>query len=157
MLTEICLRTFATHGILQKFITDNRPPFNSKEFKAFLKWYDIQPVNSSPYHPRSNGMAERAVKEAKTLMRRCKGTEELLYGLLEWRNTPRDTVLDTSVRRLWDNRLGHFCRPILSNTNYNWCLSGDGQPKQCTRLRYGHHHHPPKPSRKSALMTSYLV
>ena len=56
---------------------------------------------SAPYHSRSNGKAEAAVKIAKRLLKR---SQDPYLALLEWRNTP--TVdLDTSpCQRLMGRR-----------------------------------------------------
>lgn len=96
-----CLKTFAVHGLPVKVVSDNGPPFNSADFKECLQHRGISHVTSSPYHPKSNGMAERAVQEAKKLMNKCSyGTTDYYDPLLEWRNTPRDGVLGSPVQRL---------------------------------------------------------
>ena len=45
--------------------TDGGPQFHS-EFDDFCKNFSIHPELSSPYHPESNGLAEGAIKNAKT-------------------------------------------------------------------------------------------
>nr|XP_050038261.1 uncharacterized protein LOC126535423 [Dermacentor andersoni] len=58
-------------------------------------------VTSSPYHPSSNGMTERAAQQAKKLLKKCSfRTQDFEIALLEWRNTPRDTVLKSPVQKL---------------------------------------------------------
>lgn len=85
---------FATHGFPSRLITDNGPPFSSQQFQDFISKTGINHVRSSPYHPRSNGMAERAVQEAKKLLQKCQfGSVDFCAALLEWRNTPRDNCL----------------------------------------------------------------
>ena len=56
---------FATHGLPKMFVTDNGTQFTSAEFESFMKNNGIQHVTSSPYHPSSNGLAERAVVSKK--------------------------------------------------------------------------------------------
>lgn len=97
---NFCMKVFATHGLPVTVVSDNGPPFGSHEFNAFLENLQICHVTSSPYHPRSNGMAERAVQEAKKLLRRTSTVQEFYCALLEWRNTPRDAVLKSPVQRL---------------------------------------------------------
>ena len=55
----------ATHGLPKMFVTDNGTQFTSTEFESFMKNNGIQHVTSSPYHPSSNGLAERAVVSKK--------------------------------------------------------------------------------------------
>lgn len=67
-------------------------------------------MTSSPYHPRANGMAERAVQEAKTLLKKCSyNSPDFHLALLELRNTPRDAILKSPVQRL----MGRQTRTLL--------------------------------------------
>ena len=65
--------TFATHGLPDIIVSDNGANFTSEEFAAFMKSNGIKHVRTAPYHPASNGQAERVVqmlKEAELLMNR---------------------------------------------------------------------------------------
>lgn len=105
-----CAQVFSVHGLPQNLHSDNGPPFSSAEFKEFLAKLDIVPITSSPYHPRSNGMTERAVQEAKKLLKKCSlRTPDFEIALLEWRNTPRDPVLGSPAQRL----MGRQTRTLL--------------------------------------------
>ena len=53
-------RHFSTHGIPEKFISDNMP-FSSHEFGEFAKLYEFEKAPCSPEYPQSNGKAENAV------------------------------------------------------------------------------------------------
>ncbi|XP_049267716.1 uncharacterized protein K02A2.6-like [Rhipicephalus sanguineus] len=101
---------FATHGFPSRLITDNGPPFSSQQFQDFISKIGTNHVRSSPYHPRSNGMAERAVQEAKKLLQKCQfGSVDFCAALLEWRNTPRDNCLKSPSQRL----MGRLTRTLL--------------------------------------------
>ena len=59
---------FATHGLPVSLVTDNGPQFASEEFADFMTFCGIRHVKSPPYHPQTNGEAERVVRTFKTSM-----------------------------------------------------------------------------------------
>ena len=63
---------FSTHGLPEMVVTDNGSNFVSKEFEAFLKQNGIRHIKTAPYHPSSNGLAERAVQTFKEGMKKLK-------------------------------------------------------------------------------------
>lgn len=56
---------FATYGLPQQIVTDNGPTFTSEAFKELTKLNGIKHTFSAPYHPSSNGLAERVVQTFK--------------------------------------------------------------------------------------------
>ena len=58
---------FALHSIPLCCLTDNGPQFVSHEYKKFAQTFDFEHVTFSPYWSRSNGKAEAAVNDAKSL------------------------------------------------------------------------------------------
>ena len=86
--------TFATLGLPQILVTDNGPQFISEQFAQFAKNNGIKHVTSSPYHPSTNGLAERTVQTFKEGIRRQKtGSIETRVArfLFGYRNTPHST------------------------------------------------------------------
>ena len=74
-------------------ITDNGPPFKSREFKYFAGKFEFEHMTSSPRYLQSNGKTENAVKIVKTLMRKCVlDKKDPFLALLDWRNTPSETI-----------------------------------------------------------------
>ncbi|KAM7312101.1 uncharacterized protein ISCGN_009006 [Ixodes scapularis] len=66
---------FATFGIPRKVMSDNGTAFVSEEIKSFYSSNGIAAVTSAPYHPATNGQAERMVQQLKTaLAKGGKGT-----------------------------------------------------------------------------------
>lgn len=68
---------FATHGLPERVVTDNGSVFTSADFEYFMQQNGITHVRTAPYHPASNGLAERAVQTFK------RGIERLSAGSLE--------------------------------------------------------------------------
>ena len=60
---------FSSHGLPEQVVSDNGPQFISKEFSTFMKSNAIKHIRYAPYHPSSNGAAERFVQTFKQAMR----------------------------------------------------------------------------------------
>ena len=91
-------------------ITDNGTGFVSSEFEQFLKSNGVKHTTSAPYHPASNGLAERAVQIVKKgLKKRTTGTmsSRLAKILFNYRISPQTTT-GTSPAELLLGR-----RPLL--------------------------------------------
>jgi len=65
-------RIFATFGLPEVIVTDNGSTFTSGEFQQFLRRNGIKHKRSPPYHPATNGLAERAVQTFKRGKKRLK-------------------------------------------------------------------------------------
>ena len=61
---------FSRHGIPQIVVSDNGPQFSCRPFLEFAKKYDFTHLTSSPYYPKANGAAERAVQTVKNFMKK---------------------------------------------------------------------------------------
>ena len=100
--------TFATHGLPEVLVTDNGSVFTSAEFADFAKQNGIRHVFSAPYHPASNGLAERAVQTFKEGMRKSRpGSLEtrLARFLFKYRITPHSTTGLSPAELLMGRRL----------------------------------------------------
>lgn len=86
MLEEI----FTRHGYCKTLVSDNGPQFTSQEFHNFCATKGIEHVRTAPYHPQSNGQAEKFVDLLKTGIRKAKGNsdEKLREFLFSYRSTP---------------------------------------------------------------------
>jgi len=80
---------FCMFGYPKRIRSDGGPQFRSE----FGRWCDAKNIIhelSSAYNPNSNGLAEAAVKSAKSLLEKCReGKEDFQEALLEARVTPR--------------------------------------------------------------------
>ena len=97
-------RNFARHGIPDTCISDNGPQFDCHEFSRFARDYGFALVKSSPYHSRSNGKAESAVKIAKNILKKSR-EEDPYIALLAYRNTPQQGHVYSPAQRLMSRRL----------------------------------------------------
>ena len=60
----------------------NGSVFTSSEFEEFLQRHGIRHVTSSPYHPATNGLAEKAVQTFKMAMKKL--TSGSIQSRLQW-------------------------------------------------------------------------
>lgn len=56
---------FSVIGLPAELVSDNGSPFNSTDFNKFCVANGIKVIKSPPYHPQSNGIAERGVQTVK--------------------------------------------------------------------------------------------
>nr|XP_061834657.1 uncharacterized protein K02A2.6-like [Nerophis lumbriciformis] len=112
---------FATHGIPASLVTDNGPSLVSAEFENFLRKNGVKHVTTAPYHPSSNGCAERAVRVFKEAIKKMgEGSVETKVSrfLFKYRSTPQTTTGITPAELLMNRRLRtqlDMVRPALSD------------------------------------------
>ncbi|CAC5415741.1 Uncharacterized protein K02A2.6 [Mytilus coruscus] len=64
------LRTiFSRNGMPSRIVSDNGPQFTSQEFENFMQLNGIKHTRSAPYHPSTNGLAERFVQTFKQALK----------------------------------------------------------------------------------------
>ena len=105
---ELLRRSFSSLGLPEVVVTDNATTFTSDEFACFMKKNGIRHVRSPPYHPASNGLAERAVQTFKEGMKKCKaGTlnARLSRFLLRYRVTPHGSTGLSPSELMWGRKL----------------------------------------------------
>lgn len=88
VLTEI----FARWGVCRTIISDNGPQFVSSVFKDFCINKGIIHMTSAPYHPQSNGRAEKFVDTLKRGLKKMEGEGDIEHKLqtllASYRSTP---------------------------------------------------------------------
>ena len=93
---------FARYGLPEQIVSDNGPPYQSKEYDNFLKQNGVQKILVSPYHPSSNGQAERFIQTFKRFLETSKkhsnSTSHIQDFLLTYRSTPHSTTGTTPAR-----------------------------------------------------------
>ncbi len=111
---------FARFGVPTQLVSDNGPQFIADEFKDFLRNNGIKHITSAPYHPRTNGLAERFVQSFKTAMKK-EGKpqgQQLQQFLLTYRTTPHRTTGETPAKLLMGRNLRtrlDLIKPKLEN------------------------------------------
>ena len=94
---------FAAYGLPEEVVSDNGPQFISQEFTDFLKQNGVKQTLVPPYHPSSNGAAERTVQILKRALRKHAESvrrggkkrslkHQLANCLFQYRNTPHSVT-----------------------------------------------------------------
>ena len=94
---------FAAYGLHEEVVSDNGPQFIASEFVDFLTQNGVKQTLVPPYHPSSNGAAERTVQILKQALqkeaKRVRGgapkrslEHQLANCLFQCRNTPHSVT-----------------------------------------------------------------
>ena len=95
-------RVFSTHGLLQILVSDNGAAFSTSEFQTFVARNGFKHVRSAPYHPATNGLAERAVQTVKDALKKTSGDIDtrLSRFLFQYRLTPHSSTGQVTCKAL---------------------------------------------------------
>ena len=77
-----CRNIFSTFGVLIILVSDNGTQFSSTEFAHFLKFNGVIHKFSAPYHPATNGQAERFIQTFKAKLKAMKCGRLEIPGVL---------------------------------------------------------------------------
>ncbi|XP_062713742.1 uncharacterized protein K02A2.6-like [Aedes albopictus] len=97
---ELLQETFARYGNPHTLVSDNGTQFGSASFKLFCDENGIQHLTTAPYHPQSNGQAERFVDTLKRgLKKLAEGEKTVTFQHLQtflsvYRSTPNRNAPD---------------------------------------------------------------
>lgn len=109
-------------GLPSEVCSDNGPPFNSSLFIEACQQNNIKVLKSPPYHPQSNGLAERGVQTIKTVLKKYLLDEKfkpipiqrkLNRILFNYRNTPSTSTGRTPSSLLFS----YVPRTLLNSGN----------------------------------------
>ncbi|XP_054272890.1 uncharacterized protein K02A2.6-like [Macrosteles quadrilineatus] len=101
---------FSRFGYPRVIVSDNGPQLTSYEFQTFCKSLNIKHARITPYHPKSNGLAERCVRTFKERMNASKGNagtlqEKLNSFLFAYRTSLRRSTGKTPAFMMFGREL----------------------------------------------------
>ena len=128
---------FVRYGTPEELMTDNGPQFTAEQFRCFAAEYDFQHVTSSPHFPQSNGMAERAVKTAKWILKQ----DDPHLALLSYRSTPTEPTRESPARLLMGREIRTTLPVLKENLRPVWpdletIKRNDAKAKKCYERYY---------------------
>ena len=96
--TAILEQEFAHFGYPHTLVTDNATTFMCQEFQAWCKQRGIVHLTGAPYHPATNGAAERLIQSFKQALRKSSlpPKEALQEFLMQYRRIPFASGLSPS-------------------------------------------------------------
>ena len=86
-LKDHLIDLFSIEGYPDEIVSDNGPPFQSKEFAKFLSGLGIKHTTSSPGYPRSNGFIEQHIQMVKNMLSKSSNTQSFQEVLADLRTT----------------------------------------------------------------------
>ncbi|KAL5467316.1 hypothetical protein EMCRGX_G031528 [Ephydatia muelleri] len=91
---RVLRQVFSCHGLPEVLVSDNGTAFTSTEFQTFVQCNGFRHIRSAPYHPATNGLAERAVQTVKNALRKTAGDIDTCLSrfLFQYRLTPHSTT-----------------------------------------------------------------
>ena len=134
-------KMFAQYGLPEQIVSDIGPQFVSEEFATFARKNGVKHIRCAPYHPSSNGLAERFVQ---TFKRAITASEEdghsvshrLAEFLMTYRVTPHATtgVTPTSLflQRQIRTRFDLLRPDVKSNVHLKQATQKAHRDKQAT-------------------------
>ena len=99
-LRDHLIDLFSIEGYPDEIVSDNRPPFQSKEFPKFLSGLGIKHTTSSPGYPHSNGFIERHLQMVKNMLLKSSNTRSFQEVLADLRTTHIGTGLPSPAEIL---------------------------------------------------------
>ena len=92
-LRDHLIDLFSIEGYPDEIVSDNGPPFQSKEFAKFLSGLGIKHTTSSPGYPHSNGFIEWHILMIKNMLSKSSNTQSFQEVLADLRKTRIRTEL----------------------------------------------------------------
>jgi len=113
---------FSRYGIAKSVVSDNGPAFKDQTFQNWLESISCKHILTAPYHPASNGMAERFVRTVKEQLKDVNSfeyMEQINKFLLCYRNLPHSTTGLTPAQLMFNRKL-RTTHSILSSPQPVW-------------------------------------
>ena len=86
-LRDCLINLFSIEGYPDEIVSNNRPPFQSKEFAKFLSGLGIKHTTSSPGYPHSYGFIEWHIQTVKNMLSKSSNTRSFQEVLADLRTT----------------------------------------------------------------------
>ena len=132
---EVLRAVFARNGLPEQLVSDNGQQFIAEEFQLFLKMNGVKHITSAPYHPATNGLAERfaqTMKQSLTSLTKGQGSTQtkLSRFLIKYRHTPHSKTGETPAALFMGRSLRTRLDLINQTSESTFFASKNSKPKQ---------------------------
>lgn len=143
--TSIMEELFANYGVPVTVVSDNGTQFTSMEFKSFLQKSGVKFHKFiAPYHPASNGQAERYVQTVKDALKTMATTPRSLQHnlnkfLYQYRKAPHTTTNQSPAQLFFERTIRtklDLVRPDEKHENYSEATNSTFREFQFTQKVY---------------------
>ena len=107
MIKQIVRVIFSRNGIPKSLVPDNAPEFCDEYLNLWLEKIECKPYKTLPYHPQSNGLAERMVKMG---LKACSQQKEKFFST----KTAFKLLHNTTCWKTWKLIIGRQIRAQLT-------------------------------------------
>ena len=106
-LEKVLNKTMRTNGTPKEIWADNGSPYNSDNWRKWVRNWGAKPRFTTPYHPMANGMVERFNQNLKKVIYASynEGTdveEAVDKYVAAYRNTPHSTTGEKPSKLMWN-------------------------------------------------------
>ena len=128
-IVEELVRIFARVGTPEEMLTDQGSNFTSQLLSDIYQLLHVHPMQTSPYHPQTDGLVERFNKTLKAMLRKVAAEDELNWDkwllclLFAYREVPQDSTRFSPFELLY----GRAVRGPLDILKESW-----KEPKKCS-------------------------
>lgn len=124
-------KLFSSYGLCLTIVSDNGSQFKSQEFESFLSDLNITHLTSAPYHPASNGQAERMVQNVKHSLKKMEGESgdmesKILKFLVQQRRAPHCTTGISPYEAMFGREIRHTLSLLRESKH---------EPESCSQER----------------------
>lgn len=107
-------RTFSQEGVPTVLVSDNGPQFTSHQMEQWLEAIGCRHILTPPYHPRSNGQAERFVRDLKDHLRATGNLNTMQASIDRFLLQYRNAVHSSTGKAPAELMRGHLLRgPVI--------------------------------------------
>ena len=121
---EVLCPLFARFGLPEEVVSENGPQLGSEEFAHFLKQNGVKFSRVPPYHPASNGAAERSVQTTKGFLAKqvldvktskLSLQHRLANFLIMYRSTPHTVTGQSPAQLFLGRQIRNFFKLLKLN------------------------------------------